>query len=151
VQRASHLRGKRGRAVIPDRVFSMQMTYAKEEADARNEADVEGEWTWGVSRQWSYADWQDVLSPKLEEWSKLTWGEIDRFSSSSGHKMHHNMNTDAICEEAQYRMVEVDRYSEVIFRFRLGNKRRLWGFRIVNRFEILWYDPTHAIYPVDPD
>jgi hypothetical protein len=43
-------------------------------------------------------------------------------------------------------MVEED-----IYRFRLGNKRRLWGFRRVNLFEILWYDPDHNVYPTDPD
>jgi hypothetical protein len=129
----------------PGSCYSMNMTWT---ADI---ADVQDVWSWGVNRQWTQQDWDQIILPKLHEWAKLTWGEIDQPSSSSGHKMHHNMNSDSICEEAQYRMVEIDRYSEVIFRFRLGNKRRLWGYRNVNTFEILWFDPTHQIYPVDPD
>jgi len=38
-----------------------------------------------------------------------------------------------------------------IYRFPLGNRGRLWGFRILNVFEILWYDPENNVYPVDPD
>lgn len=65
--------------------------------------------------------------------------------------MHHNMATEVICDEAQLRMMEIERHADVIFRFRLGNKRRLWGHRVVNHFEILWFDPTHGVYPIDPD
>lgn len=83
------------------------------------------------------------------EFARLTWGEIDVFSSDSGHKMHHNMNVEDICEEAQLRLMEIERYQDTIFRFRLGNLQRLWGFRILDEFIVIWYDPTHKIYPVD--
>ncbi|WP_164780247.1 hypothetical protein [Mesorhizobium sp. M7A.F.Ca.US.011.01.1.1] len=129
----------------PGSVFSLQMTWACEKPDR------EHSWSWGVARDWSASDWEGLILPKLTEWEKLTWGEIDRPSSDSGHKMHHNMDTTEICDEAQSRMVEIERYADVIFRFRLGNKRRLWGHRIVNKFEILWFDPTHQIYPTEPD
>jgi len=65
--------------------------------------------------------------------------------------MHHNMDVEQICDEAQYRLVELELYSYIIFRFRLGNIRRLWGFRQLAQFEILWYDPTHQVYPTDPE
>jgi hypothetical protein len=61
------------------------------------------------------------------------------------------MDTDVIRDEAQYRLIEIEKYRDVIFRFRLGNKRRLWGHRIVSNFEIIWFDPTHQIYPTEPD
>ncbi|TIL87498.1 MAG: hypothetical protein E5Y73_25140 [Mesorhizobium sp.] len=129
----------------PGSVFSMKMQWS---CDA---PDIKDAWTWGVARQWTQGDWDGVILPKLQEWSKLTWAEIDRFSSGTGHKMHHNMDSEDICEEAQYRMIEIERCSDVIFRFRLGNKRRLWGQRAVDKFEILWFDATHEIYPTDPD
>lgn len=129
----------------PGSIFAMQMEWTVDGAD------LSDSWSWGVARQWSDDDWHGTIHPKLQEWGKLTWAEIDKPSSDSGHKMHHNMDTDAICDEAQYRMVEIERYADTIFRFRLGNKRRLWGHRIVNKFEILWYDPTHKVYPTDPD
>ena len=37
-----------------------------------------------------------------------------------------------------------------IVRFRLGNRRRLWGSRVVSEFQIVGYDPEHNIYPTDP-
>lgn len=129
----------------PVSVFSMQMTWTCDNPDCKDE------WSWGIKRQWSSEVWADLIHPKLSQWEKLTWGEIDRPSSDTGHKMHHNMDTAQICDEAQSRMMEIERYADVIFRFRLGNKRRLWGHRIVNNFEVLWFDPTHQIYPTDPD
>jgi hypothetical protein len=114
-----------------------------------DDPDHEGAWSWGVARKWSDDDWNDDICPKLAEWSKLTWAEVDRFSSDTSHKMHHMTNVEDICDEAQRRLAEVDKEGEEIFRFRLSNKKRLWGFRIVSEFEILWFDPTHTIYPVD--
>jgi len=129
----------------PGSVFAMRMSWACESPDCS------GEWSWGTQREWSQDDWDQIIVPKLAQWSQLTWGEIDRFSSGTGHKMHHNMDTEAICDEAQCRLIEIEKYTDVIFRFRLGNKRRLWGHRIVDNFAILWFDPTHQIYPADPD
>jgi hypothetical protein len=129
----------------PASAFHMTMTWTCESPD------IEGAWSWGQPRQWEDAIWDGVIEPKLREFSRLTWSEIDTFASGSGHKMHHNMDTESICDEAQYRMIEIDQYSDVIFRFRLGNKRRLWGFRTVANFEILWFDPEHKIYPTEGD
>ena len=129
----------------PDSIFGMTMRWSSEMPDC------DACWSWGVDRQWSEEDWAETIFPKLEHWEKLTWGEIDKLSSGSTHKLHHNMDTGLICEEALSRLHEIERYSDVIFRFRLGNMRRLWGYRIVDCFEVLWFDPTHQIYPVGPD
>jgi len=61
------------------------------------------------------------------------------------------MSFETICTESQARLSDLQQYADEIYRFRLGNKRRLWGFRILNAFETLWYDPEHNIYPTDPD
>ena len=115
-------------------------------------ADCAGEWESGTTRQWQDKCWDVIISPKLTEWEKLTWGEIDKFTTGGRdrHKMHHNMDVDVLIDEAQYRLIEIEKFADVVFRFRLGSRRRLWGFRIVNRFEILWYDPLHEIYPTEP-
>jgi hypothetical protein len=131
--------------VDPNSAFQMTMTWT---CDA---PDCEGAWSWGQARKWEDETWFAIIEPKLRHFEQLRWSEIESFSSDAGHRMHHNMDTDSICEEAQYRLIELDRYSDVIFRFRLGNRRRLWGFRIVAKFEILWFDPEHRIYPTDPD
>lgn len=127
----------------PDSIYHMNVTI---ECD---NPDQEGTWSWGVARKWQNDEWAKSIEPKLSEWSKLTWAEIDSHTSDTGHKMHHNMDCDNICEEAQYRMIEIDRLFEVLFRFRAGNLERVWGYRVVNVFHVLWYDPTHRIYPTD--
>lgn len=111
--------------------------------------DKDGSWTWGVERNWCPQEWASKIDPKIAEWSKLTWAEIDVQASGSGHKMHHDMDCDDICEEAQDRMIEIDNFHEVLFRFRAGNLERVWGYREVDTFHVIWYDPTHKIYPTN--
>lgn len=66
--------------------------------------------------------------------------------------MHHDMPVEVICDEAQTRLLELDRLeADAIFRFRLGNKPRLWGFRHGANFDILWFDREHDVYPTDAD
>ncbi len=108
--------------------------------------DCEGTWSWGIQRQWTADDWAKAIEPKLKEFEQLTWGELDSYSSDKGHKMHHSMDIEQIRDEAQLRLLEIELYSDVIFRFRLGNKPRLWGIRSLSNFEIIWFDPTHEIY-----
>jgi hypothetical protein len=125
----------------PDSIFHMSVVI-----ECHN-PDVEDAWSWGVPRQWCCQEWAEKIEPRFAEWSNLTWAEIDEFGSDSGHKMHHNMECDDICEEAQDRMIEIDRFYDVLFRFRAGNLERVWCYRKVNTFHVLWYDPTHKIYP----
>jgi hypothetical protein len=130
----------------PGSIFQMQMCWTVEDADRH------GAWSWGTEREWTDEVWATALHPKLLEFEKLTWAEIESHAygnEGKRHRSNHSMDTDKVCEEAQYRLIELDRDPEVLFRFRLGNLPRLWGQRVVNKFEIIWYDPTHQIYPVD--
>jgi hypothetical protein len=131
----------------PGSVFQMQMRWTV------SEADQTGAWSWGVTRKWTDDDWDSALHPKLLEFEKLTWAEIESHAygnEGKRHRAHHGMESDQVCGEAQDRLHELERdYPETLFRFRLGNLPRLWGVRVVNEFQVLWYDPTHKIYPVD--
>ncbi|GAA0870136.1 hypothetical protein GCM10009116_19720 [Brevundimonas basaltis] len=129
----------------PGSIFHMQMTWTVDQADC------DGAWASGTPRQWSEECWANEIEPKLGEFAALTWAEIDTFTTSSGHKMHHSMDTSQIANEAQARLAELSRSEESIFRFRLGGKPRLWGFRVVSTFNVLWHDPEHEVYPVDVD
>lgn len=130
----------------PGSIFQSLMTWID------NHKDCEGAWDSGTPRQWSDADWNGIIAPKLAEWARLSWAEIDAFASGGDgrHKMHHAMDVDIILDEAQLRLIEIEKCEATIFRFRLGNRRRLWGFRRVAEFQLLWYDPLHEIYPTDP-
>jgi hypothetical protein len=129
----------------PTSIFDMRVTCTVVHADTVDQ------WESGTQRKWDAQVWQDVVEPKLLEWCKLTWKEIDAFNTGGKdrHKMHHSMQTDVITSEAQCRLIEIEKYEDNIFRFRLGNLPRLWGFRRVAEFQILWFDPKHEIYPTD--
>lgn len=87
----------------------------------------------------------------------LTWNEVKgQLAGSKGgaHKKHHFMAIDLLCPEAKKRIAQlqlVDIFGDQIFRFRLGNKKRLWGFIAAGVFYVLWWDATHAVYPLDRD
>jgi len=131
----------------PGSIFQMQMCWTVDDADR------EGAWSWGVSRDWGDEIWEADLRPKLIEFEKLRWAEIESHTygnEGKRHRSHHPMETCHCCGEAQDRLSKLERaYPDILFRFRLGNLPRLWGVRVVNEFQILWYDPTHQIYPVD--
>jgi hypothetical protein len=128
----------------PDSIYQMLMRWTTEHADC------EDDWSWGP-RQWSAADWAEVIFPKLANFQTMLWREIERATTDTGHHMHHSMSVEVICDECQTRLLELEKVDGDIYRFRLGNRRRLWGFRVLNIFEILWYDPSHRVYPTDPD
>jgi hypothetical protein len=116
-------------------------------------ADRIGGWSWGQQRQWNDQEWDGEIHPKLLEFQKLTWAEI--FAQRTGskkkrHKLHHDMEVFKLIPEA------CDRWSEIgleeydtAFRFRLGGERRLWGYKILATFKLIWWDPQHKIYPTD--
>jgi len=60
------------------------------------------------------------------------------------------MSIDLICDEAFERWLEIglEEY-DTAFRFRFSNKQRLWGYRIFTKFNIVWWDPEHMIYPAE--
>jgi hypothetical protein len=127
----------------PGSIFHMEMTWTSDRADC------EDCWQSGTPRQWTDDDWNIRIFPKLTNWQQLKWSEIEKATTDSGHKMHHSMPTDVICEEAVSRLSYLQIDGDSIYRFRLGNKPRLWGLRNVAEFEILWFDPEHEIYPTD--
>jgi hypothetical protein len=129
----------------PGSIYQMLMVWDCTRAD-RAEA-----WSWGLARDWGADAWNGVIHPKLSDFEKMLWREIEAATTDSGHHMHHSMPRDTIVAEAQQRLDYLESVEEDIYRFRLGNRRRLWGFRTVNVFELLWYDPEHHIYPTDPD
>jgi hypothetical protein len=128
----------------PDSIYQMQMDW-----DA-SEADREGNWSWGP-RDWTEAAWDGVIHPKLANFKTMKWHEIEAAVTSNGHRMHHPMPIETICDECQTRLLKLEKVDGDIYRFRLGNLPRLWGFRVLHVFEILWYDPEHNVYPTDPD
>ncbi|WP_306204092.1 hypothetical protein [Actinoplanes sp. RD1] len=85
----------------------------------------------------------------------LTWDEIagQLFSTKRGsHRKHHSQHVDTLCPEARRRIEALkckQRFGEKIFRFRVGGRKRLWGFKRDGVFYILWWDAEHRVYPAE--
>jgi len=120
-------------------------------------SDRQGIWSWGIARDWGKQAWDSEIRPKLDHFATMTWNEIRGARVKSGPRggksraSHHEMQLDVICSEAQSRAAEIELIADILFRFRLGTAKRLWGYREREIFHLIWYDPTHQIYPVDPN
>lgn len=130
----------------PGSIMQLFMTWCEKDAD------LEGQWSWGQDRQWSDEEWKHNIEPYLLQMEKLTWAEIyaQRTGGKNRHKKHHDMDIGVICDEAFERWIEIklEEY-DTAFRFRFGGKQRLWGYKILEKFKIVWWDPLHKIYPVE--
>lgn len=115
-------------------------------------ADVAGHWSWKQPRKWEEDDWNCNINPKLLEFQRLKWSEIfaQRTGTKKRHKLHHDMEVCKIITEACNRWNEIglEEY-DTAFRFRLAGKRRLWGYKTLAKFHLVWWDPHHKIYPVE--
>lgn len=129
----------------PDSIMSDKITWCV------TRSDIVGSWTWGVGRAWSNDDWDHLIEPALAEFNNLSWAEaLSQITGGKNgrHRKHHDMDVGDLIEEAQdrWKKVGLEQY-DTSFRFRLGGTRRLWGFRIKSHFHVVWWDPTHGIYP----
>lgn len=119
----------------------------------RDQADTDGDWTWGPRACLNDA-WDDEIEPFLRECARKTWNEIyqERTGGASRRQKHIFYGIDQICDEAQCRLLELERDDvDCVFRFRLTGPKRLYGVQQDHVFAVLWWDPEHKIYPVVVD
>lgn len=126
----------------PGSILDRKMTFTREHQD------VTDEWPWGP-RDCLLREWDEKIRPFLSEMERLTWNEIAKQRVNQRIK-HHDQDVTSLCNEAQRRWSEISIQHDTAFRFRLGNKPRLWGFRLSEVFHIVWWDPQHQIYPTEP-
>lgn len=82
----------------------------------------------------------DVI-PKLQNFETMKWAEIEGGSS-------HFVDTDQLCDEAKTRLQEINKdYLDRLFSLRLTGTQRIWGYRELATFKILWWDPEHQVCP----
>ena len=118
---------------------------------SRDEADVEGSWSWGPRSCLDDA-WVETLHPFLREYAKKTWFQIEseRTKGRRGTRVpkHFAYSVTSICQEAQDRLVELEKDDvDSVFRFRLSGRRRFYGLLREHVFMVLWWDPEHNVYP----
>ena len=111
--------------------------------------DVIGTWSWGEARQWTGTEWNDIIEPAFSHFCSLNWSEIDSHTSDTGHKNHHSHELSSLIDEAQerWRVLKLEEF-DTLFRFRLGNTKRAWGFILQAHFHFVWWERDHNIYRV---
>ncbi|GLW28387.1 hypothetical protein [Actinoplanes regularis] len=109
----------------------------------------QGPWSWPTA-----AD-ADELLQFLCNVSRSSWHEIRaQLAGSKGgaHRKHHFQEVGTLSQPAQERLAQlrlVEVFGGDIFRFRVGNRKRLWGFIAAGVFYVLWWDADHAVYPLE--
>jgi hypothetical protein len=89
--------------------------------------------------------------------AQKSWTEIEQETTGGrdGHRKHHEQSIEEIerCARLDLTRRELDRVigDAPLFRFRLGNKKRLWGFRSGQVFHAIWLDRKHAVYKLDEE
>ena len=89
------------------------------------------------------------IFPKLKEFEKLTWREIEDFKHGEKNKTNsHSIEVSKLCKEAQNRLknLNMDDVDE-IYSLRLEGKLRIFGLRELNCLKILWIDREHEVCP----
>jgi hypothetical protein len=80
----------------------------------------------------------------LASFESMSWNEI----SVRSKYFHHSIPVQDIIPRAQKRLVEMGLHMlDELFRFRLANLERVWGYRDRGVMQLLWWDPDHEICP----
>jgi len=103
--------------------------------------DFEGSWGWGDMD----AKTLKYVHGKLAQFETMTWAEVNHPNTGC-----HPIKIKDLCSEAQKRLadIKVVEFEEELFSLRLSGKERLWGIRDHHLFQILWWDPSHEVYPI---
>lgn len=118
----------------------------------RLDLEYDGNWSW----EQASADTLRQILRFLGEMERLTWGEIAKFTYSGNrsgtHQKHKLIAVENLCADAQRRIQQRGLLPTVesLFEFRVGSKQRLWGYPRQEGFYVLWWDPKHQVYPVEP-
>jgi|GEM_PF-1995044 len=131
-------------------LFPLLVTVSQEKEDR------EGVWSWGISRDWHPEPGNDHINEFLNQYQNVKlWREVfEEKTVGKGESVklkHVKYAVSEIGVEAQKRLDELKMDDfEDIFRFRMTNLERLYGFIAGSgEFLTLWYDPTHKIYSLD--
>lgn len=126
----------------PDSIMQKNMQWIADKKDNI------GRWSWGVSRDQIDQDFNEISS-FLNSLTSNRWYEI--LSQRSGeHYKHHEQEVFSIEKEAIERWAELGLEEfDTAFRFRSGSTKRIWGYKIVDVFHLIWWDPNHKIYPTE--
>ncbi len=109
------------------------------------DSDPEGPWTFHNLTD----DDMAAIGGLLAEISYMSWSEIDTLKTPEGKLKHGWREASQLGRRAFSRLEDFgDNRTELadeLFRFRVDDRRRIWGFRVENTFYPLWWDPEHTV------
>ena len=110
--------------------------------------EVTGDWTWTIGQ----TQLIEIMN-FLAQMEKRTWAEIRRDMAGGNNRRgekHKFIPVASLCTGARNRLeaIELDDQDR-LFRFRLGNMKRLWGVILPDdhMFYLLWWDENHKVCP----
>lgn len=106
--------------------------------------DAGGKWTF------TNEEFHNDILDHLIAYERMCWKDIIQASggkSKGNGTNNHSIQVADIIKEARDRLNEIAVYRDELFSLRLTGKKRLWGFRVHNILNIIWYDSNHEIYP----
>lgn len=118
--------------------------------------DREGTWSWGVHRDYHKTGHQVRVESFVADYHQIkTWLEVVSETRTGKEeqikKKHITYSVGDLPREVRSRLADLEKDdNDEIFRFRMSNLERLYGFIRAADFEVIWFDPTHQIYPTDP-
>ena len=100
--------------------------------------DVDGPFGWNKIEKELF--FKDIL-PKVQDFETMFWKDI--IGSNS-----HEVSIDRISFSAKKRLykLKLDDAPSLVS-LRLSARERIWGIRVDNILQILWWDPNHQVYP----
>lgn len=101
--------------------------------------DLSGPFGWGgVDRKLLLGE----ILPKFKSFESMKWREI------LGHNSHEIRIVD-LSRAAQRRLEELKILDiEQLISLRLSGRKRVWGIKMQETLQVLWWDPEHQVYPV---
>jgi len=80
---------------------------------------------------------------RLSAFERMTFGEIEG-------KRSHLIPVERLGKEARDRLVElgIDEHDELLS-LRVTKAERVWGVKAPNGVYLLWWDPSHGVYPMN--
>lgn len=90
------------------------------------------------------------IYPKLKEYEKNTWDEIEKMTYGRENKTkNHYIAVSSLAKQAQSRLKELQIDDiDSLFSLRLEGKLRIFGIREFNYLNILWVDSEHEVCPI---
>jgi hypothetical protein len=73
-------------------------------------------------------------------------------SASKGYgkgSLHHLVDAKQLNSSAKERLIKINQEdTKELFSLRLNGEKRIWGIKERQILQILWWDPSHKVYPL---